>query len=130
MHRALFMAHQDMAHFLLMEQGIIDRQHCAAGVAENMLHPLVGERAHHHFGAGHCDAAYRYGHVLGSVCVSRVWLDGWGAGNVRDLPRDCSAGFVHLRLRRLRGHTPLHFIGRFHLSHAHISATVAQRTRH
>ena len=53
-HRALLVAHQDVADPILrLEQRVIDRQHRAAGIAEDVLHALIGERLDHHFGAGH-----------------------------------------------------------------------------
>ena len=53
-HRALLVAHQDVADPVLrLEQRVVDRQHRAAGIAENVLHALIGERLDHHFGAGH-----------------------------------------------------------------------------
>ncbi len=53
-HRALLVAHQDVADAVLrLEQRVVDRQHRAAGIAEDVLHALIGERLDHHFGAGH-----------------------------------------------------------------------------
>ena len=52
-HRALLVPHQDVLHLLLREQRVVDRQHRAARIAEQMFHALVGERLDHHFGAGH-----------------------------------------------------------------------------
>ena len=60
MHRALLVPHQDVAHLVLLEQRIIDRQHRAAGIAENVLDALIGKRRHHHFRAGHlCHCSLR-----------------------------------------------------------------------
>ena len=53
MHGALFMSHQDVAHLVLREDGVVDRKHRAARIAEHMLDVLVGKRLDHHFGAGH-----------------------------------------------------------------------------
>ena len=50
---ALLMAHQNVAHLLLVEQRVIDRQHRAAGIAEDVLDALIGERLDHHLGPGH-----------------------------------------------------------------------------
>ncbi len=50
---ALFVPHQDVLDLLLREDGVVDRQHRAARVAEQMLHALIRHRADHHFGAGH-----------------------------------------------------------------------------
>ena len=47
------MAHQDMLDPVLLEQRVIDREHRAARIAEDVLHALIGERLDHHFGAGH-----------------------------------------------------------------------------
>ena len=52
-HRALLVPHQDVLHLVLREQRVVDRQHRAARIAEQVLHALVGERLDHHFGAGH-----------------------------------------------------------------------------
>ena len=46
------------ATFVLLEQRVIDRQHRAAGIAEDVLDALVGERLDHHFGAGHFLASF------------------------------------------------------------------------
>ena len=53
MGRPLLVAHQDVLHLLLLEDLVIDRQHRAAGIAENMLDPLVGQRLQHDLGARH-----------------------------------------------------------------------------
>jgi hypothetical protein len=53
MHGALFVPHQDVLHFVLLKQRVVDRQHRAAGIAKNVLDALIGERCHHHFRAGH-----------------------------------------------------------------------------
>ena len=53
MHRALLVAHQDVLDLLLLEQLVVDRQHRAAGIAEDVLHALVGQGLDHHFRAGH-----------------------------------------------------------------------------
>ena len=64
MHRALLVAHQDVAQLLLLEHGVVDRQDRAAGVAEDVLDPLVDHGLDHHLGAGHL-----LGHgSLQSVC--------------------------------------------------------------
>src|SRR5690349_22948656 len=56
MDRSLLVADQDVTHPLLREDRVIDRQHRAAGIAEDVLHALIGERFDHHFGAGHFPA--------------------------------------------------------------------------
>ena len=53
MDRALLVADQDVLDHLLLEDGVIDRQHRAARIAEHVLHALIGEGRDHHFGAGH-----------------------------------------------------------------------------
>ena len=52
-HGALLVPHQDVVHFVLLKQGVVDRQHRAAGIAEHVLDALIGERRDHHFRAGH-----------------------------------------------------------------------------
>ena len=52
MDRTLLVAHQDVLHLVLREDRVIDRQHRAARIPEEMLHALVGESLDHHFGAG------------------------------------------------------------------------------
>ena len=51
MHRGLLVAHQDVADRVLLEHRIIDRQHRAAGIAENHLDALLLQRTKQHFGA-------------------------------------------------------------------------------
>ncbi len=51
--RALLVAHEDVLHLLLMEDGVVDRQHGSAGIAEDVLHPLVGHGLDDHLGAAH-----------------------------------------------------------------------------
>ena len=51
--RALLVAHQDVLDHLLLEDRVVDRQHRAARIAEDVLHALIGESLDHHFGAGH-----------------------------------------------------------------------------
>ncbi len=53
MDRALLVAHEDVLEPILLEQLVIDRQHRAAGIAENMLDALIGESLEHHLGACH-----------------------------------------------------------------------------
>ena len=53
MRRALFMADEDVLDLLLLEERVIDRQHGAAGIAEHMFDPLIGQSLDHHFRAGH-----------------------------------------------------------------------------
>ena len=51
--RALLVPHQDVLHLVLLEHRIVDRQRRAAGIAEDVLDPLIGQRLDHHFRAGH-----------------------------------------------------------------------------
>ncbi len=53
MDRPLFVAHQNMADAILLEQRVVDRQHGPAGIAEDMPDPLVLQGLDHHLGAGH-----------------------------------------------------------------------------
>ncbi len=53
MHRSLLVADEDMLQAVLLEQLVIDRQHGAARITENVLHALVGENLEHHLGACH-----------------------------------------------------------------------------
>ena len=53
MHRALLVADEDVLDVLLLEQFIIDRQHRAAGIAEEVLHALIAQGFDHHFRAAH-----------------------------------------------------------------------------
>ena len=53
MHRRLLVAHQDVLDMVLVEQRVVDRQHRAARIAEDVLDALVGEGLDHHLGAGH-----------------------------------------------------------------------------
>ena len=51
--RALLMAHEDVAQLVLMEDGVVNRQHRAAGIAEHHLDALVLQRLDDHLRAGH-----------------------------------------------------------------------------
>ena len=53
MQRAALLAHEDVADLLLLEQLVVDRQHGAAGIAEDVLDTLIGERLDDDLGAGH-----------------------------------------------------------------------------
>ena len=50
---ALLVPHQDVLDFALLENLVIDRQHRAAGIAEDVLDAMIGQRADDHRGAGH-----------------------------------------------------------------------------
>src|SRR5258707_10220392 len=49
----LLVPHQDVLDLALLENLVIDRQHRAAGIAEDVLDAMIGQRAHDHRGAGH-----------------------------------------------------------------------------
>ena len=51
--RAAFLADEDVLDLVLLEQLVVDRQHGAAGIAENVLDALIDERLDHHLGARH-----------------------------------------------------------------------------
>ena len=53
MHRALLVAHQDVLDLVLLEKGVVDRQHRAAGIAEKVLDALVVKRLDDHLRASH-----------------------------------------------------------------------------
>ena len=53
MNRALFMANEDVAKFLLLEQRIIGRQHGPTRIAENDLNPLINQGLEDDFCARH-----------------------------------------------------------------------------
>ena len=50
---ALLVADEDVLDPVLLEQLVVDRQHGAAGIAEDMLDALVGESLQHNLGACH-----------------------------------------------------------------------------
>jgi hypothetical protein len=56
--RALLVAHQDVAQRILLEQRIVDRQHRAAGIAEDHVDALVQQGADHHGRSGHLLASH------------------------------------------------------------------------
>ena len=59
---ALFMAHENMAERILAENGVVDRQDRAAGIAEDEVDSLVLQRFDDHLRAGHlfrhCDPPF------------------------------------------------------------------------
>ncbi len=61
MDRALFVAHQDVADIVLLEDLVIDRKHGAAGISEYRVHTLILQGLNHHFRSGHltCHASLR-----------------------------------------------------------------------
>ena len=52
-HRALLVPHENMVHFVLLKQSVVDRQHGAARITEKMLNALIGQCLDHHFRAAH-----------------------------------------------------------------------------
>ena len=69
---ARLVAHQDVAQLVLAEQHVVDRQHGAAGIAEDHLHAFVQQRAHDDLGPGHLHARGRSGICGGLRLVSHV----------------------------------------------------------
>ena len=53
----LLVADQNVLNVLLLEQLVIDRQHRTAGIAEDVLDPVVLQRLDDHLGPGHFAAA-------------------------------------------------------------------------
>jgi len=53
MHGALFVAHQNMADTILLENFVVNRQHSAARISEYRVHALIFKGLHHHFRTGH-----------------------------------------------------------------------------
>ena len=53
MHGALFVAHQHMGDAFHLEQRVIDGQHRAAGITEDVGDALILQRADHHLRTGH-----------------------------------------------------------------------------
>ena len=58
---ALLVADENVLEAILLKQLIVDRQHGAARIAENVLNALIGESLKHHLGAGH-RARHRLSH--------------------------------------------------------------------
>ncbi len=56
---ALLVADEDVLDLLLLEDLVIDRQDRAAGIAEDMLDPLVGQRLQHDLGTRHLIRGHR-----------------------------------------------------------------------
>ena len=52
-HRRLLVADEDVADAVLLEDGIVERQHGAAGIAEDDLYALLDQRLEHHLRAVH-----------------------------------------------------------------------------
>lgn len=51
MHGSLLVAHQDVLKLVLLENRVVDVEHRAAGIAENVFHALFGQAAHDDIGA-------------------------------------------------------------------------------
>ena len=49
MHRRLLVAHQDMLELVLLENFVVDVQHRAAGIAENIFDAFFRQAAHDDF---------------------------------------------------------------------------------
>ena len=65
MHRALFVAHQNVGDALDLEQRVIDRQHRAAGIPKDVGDALILERTDDHLRPGHGLGAFS---GLGRLC--------------------------------------------------------------
>ena len=50
---ALLVAHKNVLDLILLIELIVNRQHSAAGIAENVLDAMVDQRLHDHFRPGH-----------------------------------------------------------------------------
>ncbi len=50
---ALLVPHQDVLDLVLLEDLVIDRKHRTARITEDVLDPVIGERAYDHRSAGH-----------------------------------------------------------------------------
>ena len=61
MHRALFVANENVDKLVVLKQRVVDGKHRAAGITEDVPHALILERAHHHLGAGHFGCRLRLG---------------------------------------------------------------------
>ena len=51
-HRALLVAHQDVLHLVLLEELVVDKEHRAPGIAEDVLDALRLQAAHDDLSAG------------------------------------------------------------------------------
>ena len=70
--RALLVADEDVLHVALLENLVVDRQHRAAGIAEDVLDAVILERAHDHRCAGHLGSA-RWPSCRSSLAPVRLW---------------------------------------------------------
>jgi hypothetical protein len=51
MHCGLFVTHEDVLEFVLLEDGVVDIQDRSAGVAKDVFHALFRQAAHQYFSA-------------------------------------------------------------------------------
>ena len=63
-HRRLLVPHEDVADGVLVEDRVVNRQHCTAWIAEHDLHALILQGLEQDFGAGPVGAG-GVGHALG-----------------------------------------------------------------
>ncbi len=69
MRRPLFVANEDMAdRVLVIVKHVIDRQDCAAGIAENDVDSLILQGFDHHFGTGHYSGHFALRHFHAGFC--------------------------------------------------------------
>ena len=67
MHRTLLVTNQHVAHLILMKQRVVDRQHRAARIAEQMFDALVGKCPDHHLGTRHRGTGFRRHRSFASI---------------------------------------------------------------
>ncbi|MNT79393.1 hypothetical protein D3C72_2187220 [compost metagenome] len=79
---ALLVTHQDVLDVVLLEDLVIDRQHGAAGITEDMLDPVVLQRLEDDLGARHLIVFARH-------ASSRLILSCW------IILEGCYPGFGH-----------------------------------
>jgi len=51
MYRGLFVAHQHVLEFILLENSVVDIEDCAARITEDVLDALFRETTHHYLSA-------------------------------------------------------------------------------
>ncbi|KAG0770979.1 hypothetical protein G6F22_016901 [Rhizopus arrhizus] len=59
-HGSLLVTNQDMLKFVLLEDSFVDVKNCAAGIAENEFHALIGQAAHDDIGAIHFHVVFPF----------------------------------------------------------------------
>ena len=85
---ALLVADQDVLDLSLLEKLVIDRKHRAAGIAEEVLDAMIGERAHDHRGAGHLVGIVALvAHGLLRMRCCRAVFFGWMVRKIKKGPR-------------------------------------------